>query len=358
MQFPANVNLNMGITMLLFQLLSLLLWCIIALPARAFSVSSSSFIGSTTSSLHQQEDGDIIAEAASLSSRRDILARTTSSVIIGVLSTGILFPSWSYAADNLVEEGGIVSQSKLGSLLKRVPTFAIVDNRGVPYFVVGEDAKLTSYFFIDYYEAKRILDVAISSADKAIQNTKKEMKAKKVVLSKEDEDELEINPWRNARITTVSLDFAVSLASKGKLAGAYFRIAPSQSDIEDALATDGSDDLPEGKVPLFYVEDMTITEEVGVVSPLYFRKSQCLAEYRRGRCIKRSSIISKAHNNPPSVKVTELFATITEMIRPGGNDEELKSLRFVAPVNSKSKAEQCRKGEKELFRLGERLIVL
>jgi hypothetical protein len=266
------------------------------------------------------------------------------------------FPNLSYAADNLVDDGGIVSQSKLASLLKRIPTFAIVDNRGVPYFVVGEDAKLTSYFFIDYYEVKRILDVAILSADKAIQNTKKEMKAKKVALSEEDKDELEINPWRNARITTVPLDLAVSLASKGKLAGAYFRIAPSQSDIEDALATDGSDDLPEGKVPLFYVEDMTITDGDEVVSPLYFRKSQCLAEYRRGM-MKRNNY-STARNNPPDVKVTELFATITEMIRPGGNDEELKSLRFVAPVDSKSKAEQCQKGEKEPFRLGERLIVL
>ena len=342
--------------MLLFQLLSLLLWCIIALPASAFSVSSS-FAGSYLSSLHKKEDDDIIAEADTLlSSRRDILARitTSSSLILGV--SAMTFPNWSYAADNLVDEGGIVSQSKLASLLKRIPTFAIVDNRGVPYFVVGEDAKLTSYFFIDYYEVKRILDVAISSADKAIQNTKKEMKAKKIVLSEEDEDELEINPWRNARITTVPLDLAVSLASKGKLAGAYFRIAPSQSDIEDALATDGSDDLPEGKVPLFYVEDMTITDGGEMVSPLYFRKSQCIKEYRRGMTKQNKN--STARNNPPHVKVTELFATITEMIRPGGNDEELKALRFVAPVGSKSKAEQCRKGEKEPFRLGERLIVL
>ena len=145
--------------MLLFQLLSLLLWCIIALPASAFSVSSS-FFGSYLASLHKKEDGDII-EAHKLSSRRDILARiTSSSLILGVSSTGIILPNWSYATDNLVDEGGIVSQSKLASLLKRVPTFAIVDNRGVPYFVVGEDAKLTSYFFIDYYEAKRILGVA------------------------------------------------------------------------------------------------------------------------------------------------------------------------------------------------------
>jgi hypothetical protein len=209
----------------------------------------------------------IIVESDSISrqerqmatTRRDILARTASSLLIGVSPLGYS-PNQARAADDAVGsaasnayEEGIVSQTKLASLLKRIPTFAIVDERGVPYFVVGEDAKLTSYFFLSYGEAKRILDVAISSADKAIRETKKEMKSRKTALTKDDEDELGINPWKNARITSVPLDLAVSLASKGKLAGAYFRLAPSESDIEDALAADGSDDLPEGKVPLFYV---------------------------------------------------------------------------------------------------------
>lgn len=47
-------------------------------------------------------------------------------------------------------KNGVVSTNKLASLLKSIPTFAIVDERGVPYFVVGEDAKLTSYFFLSY----------------------------------------------------------------------------------------------------------------------------------------------------------------------------------------------------------------
>ena len=47
-------------------------------------------------------------------------------------------------------KNGVVSTNKLAALLKSIPTFAIVDERGVPYFVVGEDAKLTSYFFLSY----------------------------------------------------------------------------------------------------------------------------------------------------------------------------------------------------------------
>ena len=352
-----------------------------ALLASAFSVSSylSTYVGtsSATSSSqhfsvrHVEEHNDIVDEADAISghqrqtatTRREILARAASSLLIGI-SPLFVSPINCLAADIVLRsvssrgEEGVVSQTKLASLLKRIPTFAIVDARGVPYFVVGEDAKLTSYFFLSYGEAKRILNVAVSSADKAIRETKKEMKAKKVVLTKDDEDELGINPWKNARITSVPLDLAVSLASKGKLAGAYFRLAPSESDIEDALAADGSDDLPEGKVPLFYIEDMTITDGGEVVSPLYFSKDQLIADYRRETKKNSNNASDKSKSAPPDVKVTELFATITEMIRPGFSNEDLRTLRFVAPVDSKTKGEQCRRGEKEPFRLGERLIVL
>ena len=341
--------------------------------ANAFSVSHS--LGSnvrrselaqpplaSTSNVHVHEDRAGVGRFASLfcqrqesesGVRRTLLGHTAVSLFLGV---GFLpQPAQAVGSANKSDDG-VVSQIKLATLLKRIPTFAIVDDHGVPYFVVGEDAKLTSYFFLSYGEAKRILDVAISSSDKAIERTKREIKAKNHVITEQDEDEIGINPWKNARITSVPLDLAVSLASKGKLAGAYFRLAPSELDIENALAIDGSDDLPEGKVPLFYIEDMTISymgEEVE--SPLYFQKDQAVAEYRDQ--MKRKSF-DKSGSTNPSIKVTELFATITEMLRPGGTDDELKTVNFIPPVDSISKAEQCRRREKEPFRLGERLIVL
>lgn len=289
--------------------------------------------------------------------RRDAMVQTAASLLASA-SPLVLRPRRALAAAGAKgNEEGMVSQYKLASLLKPVPTFAIVDPRGVPYFVVGEDAKLTSYFFLSYGEAKRILDVAISSSDRAIKATKKEIKAKRGVLTKEDEEEIGTNPWRSARITSVPLDLAVSLASKGKLGGGYFRLAPSESDIEDALATDGTDDLPEGKVPLFYVENMTVSEEGETRSPLYFRKDQLISEWQRQQ--KKSTLDNEDKKNAsPDIKVTELIATVTEMVRPGGTDEELRTLQFVPPVDSEAKAEKCRRGEKEPFRLGERIIVL
>lgn len=309
---------------------------------------------------HDENDTEESSPVPSITStRRETLTRAAASVLAGATPLGFS-PQQALAAANSGKgnDEGMVSQSKLASLLKQIPTFAIVDPRGVPYFVVGEDAKLTSYFFLSYGEAKRILDVAISSSDKAIKETKKEIKAKNGVLTKDDEEEIGINPWKTARITSVPLDLAVTLASKGKLAGAYFRLAPTASSIEDALELDGTDDLPEGKVPLFYVEDMTISEKgtEEVISPLYFQKDQSIAEWKRQQ--KKDQSGDKNENSSPDIKVTELFATITEMVRPGGTDEELKTLKFVAPADSKAKADNCRKGEKEPFRLGERIIVL
>ncbi|KAL3788607.1 hypothetical protein HJC23_002567 [Cyclotella cryptica] len=295
-------------------------------------------------------------QPTSVSSRREFFL---ASLLTGASLT--LSPSPSFAADNPSNGGeGVVSTGKLASLLATIPTFAIVDPRGVPYFVVGEDAKLTSYFFLSYGEAKRILNVAESSADKAIKEARAELKKKNNgVLTKDNEEEIGTNPWKSARITSVPLDLAVSLASKGKLAGAYFRLAPSETDIEDALSIDGSDDLPEGKVPLFYMENMTISEGSGseLRSPLYFQKDQLIAEWKQQQQQKQKSS-NKENSAVPDVKVTELFATLKEMIRPGGTDEELKSLLFVAPKDSKMKAKQLLAGEKEPFRLGERNIVL
>lgn len=344
------------------------------LLANSFSVSPSlhrSTISTSIGHVHKYHDdfGEIKLsycqqQPSETTTRRELLGHTVASLFLGISQfspqpTLAAYDSTavSSSVDNRRSGDGVVSQIKLATLLKRVPTFAIVDTHGVPYFVVGEDAKLTSYFFLSYGEAKRILDVAIISSDRAIDRTKREIKAKRNgVITKEDEEEIGINPWKNARITSVPLDLAVSLASKGKLAGAYFRLAPSELDIENALAIDGSDDLPEGKVPLFYVEDMTVSymgEEVQ--SPLYFQKDQAMNEYRKQVMKRKSSLLD---NSDPDIKVTELFATITEMLRPGGTDTELTTVCFIPPVDSIAKAEQCHRNEKEPFRLGERLIVL
>ena len=50
------------------------------------------------------------------------------------------------AEDQVGSAQGLVSADRVGDLLRAVPTFTIVDAAGVPYVVVGEDAKVTGYF--------------------------------------------------------------------------------------------------------------------------------------------------------------------------------------------------------------------
>ncbi len=249
------------------------------------------------------------------------------------------------------------SQSEIAAFLRPIPTFAIVDPKGVPYMVVGEDAKLSAYFFTSYQEANRIVNVAKQSADKAIKNLiqetndKRKMKGLKAMTKSEMEEEVGVNPWLDARISTVPLDFSVGLASRGKVAGSYFRIAPSENDISDALEVESSiKELSEGKVPLFYIDDFEIDIGGQQRIPLYFQKSQLLEAYKK----------STKDKNEPVVKVTELFSILTQMAGTGAVDDDLKKLTLIPPKDSIEKAKLSVKkgGDESPYKIGERIVVL
>lgn len=207
--------------------------------------------------------------------------------------------------------------------------------------VVGEDAKVTGYFFVTFEEANRLLTLARTYADKSIRNAKREGQ------------EVDENPWTKARISTVPLDFAVTLVSKSMVSKNYFKVAPADEDVEDALELIGKSDLAEGKVPLFYMEDFKI-DPTGAAgqqqSPLYFRKSELIAEYKK----------QNSGKDLPPILVTELFAVLLEMLKPGGKDQDLKDLVLIPPKGSTQKAKQCEKsgGKEPPFTLGKRNLVL
>ena len=336
---------------------------------------------------------------SSIPTRRQLLQNLSKAIGVGGSSTILAtmmapYSSFSIASaeeDSTVVASGSVSLEELSSRLRMVPTFSVVDKRGVPFMVVGEDAKLTAYFFTSYKEASRILRVASDSSDKAIAEYKKEVKEKKLDVAEEDEP---INPWKEARISSVPLDFAVTLANKGKLGGAYFRIAPSEvciethfkileniniclsysslslyiiifftnlclffqqkDDIEDALSIDKSvDDLSEGKVPLFYLDNFELKNTEKKQIPLYFRKEELLQEWKRQNPKEKS---------PPTILVTELFSVLTEMVSPKTEttDPDVEFLTFIPPKESSLMEKKCIKqgGKEKQFILGERIIVL
>ncbi|CAB9527129.1 expressed unknown protein [Seminavis robusta] len=283
-----------------------------------------------------------------LVSRRDWSGKVAQLCVAAASSTVLSTtrPAW---ADTEKEDGstssGLLSTNSVADMLHAVPTFSIVDASGVPFMVVGEDAKVTGYFFTTYEEAKRLLDLARNSADKAIRQAKREKQPL----------EDDTNPWTLARISTIPLDVAVTVVTKSQYTKNYFQVAPAFDDIEDALQITGKSDLPEGKVPLFYMENFTIpvTNNNQQQTPLYFRKSELIQEYQKQ--IKGN----KAAEMPP-ILVTELFAVLLELVKPGGADEDLKNLVIVPPKGSLQKAKQCEKagGNEPPFVFGKRNLVL
>lgn len=243
---------------------------------------------------------------------------------------------------NAPRNEGLLSPDKVADILHEVPTFTIVDKKGVPFMVVGEDAKITGYFFTTYEEAERVLNLAKTSADTAIAEAKKEG------------EQVDENPWNKARISTVPLDSAVTLVSKSiNLRNNFFQMAPAVDDIEDALAITGKKDLAEGKVPLFYMKDFMIEDpkdESQKRSPLYFRKSDLEQDFKR----------LNPGQKMPEILVSELFAVLLEMVKPGGTNEDVKTLTIMPPKGSSEKAKKCLKsgGKQPPFALGERNLIL
>jgi len=281
-------------------------------------------------------------------------ACTLSGIAAGaaVIPSAFLFiPSVAHAAEKTkataVKKTGMVETQVVGERLHRVPLFSLTDETGVPFTVFGEDAIITAYFFTTYDEAARILKVAKDSGDKA----RKE--AIQVATKRKDKktlEELEAsgNPWAKAQIRTVPLDFAVTLSTRQRKGGqTSYLISPDQRDTQDALALDtsGRKELPEGRVPLFYFEGGI--DKSSAERPLFFRKSELL---------ERWNVVNPGVS-PPELKLTELFSTVSEMVRPGTVDEELRDLVFVVPKGSAKRAEEIGRSGRSEFKLGQRIVV-
>lgn len=311
---------------------------------------SSFILGSSIHSSPRQilskEDEEVGKVKQTLTSRRSLFQQVATG--IGASIPIIISSSQSAFASSDEQEAaqGVLSRDRVAELLRVVPTFTLVDRQGVPFMVVGEDAKVTGYFFTTFDEAARILKVASDSAEQAIREAKRDQKPEANTMS---------NPWKQARVSTLPLDTAVSLSLKSGTGSIrnYFQVAPAASDVEDALLVTGKEDLAEGKVPLFYYEDFTMNDNnnnnESTISPVFFQKSQLEAAFQ------------KAHPGEPlpaETKVTELFGVLTAMVQ--SKDEDLKGVVFVAPTDSVQRAKECRKrgGKTPPFVLGQRNIVL
>jgi len=300
-----------------------------------------------------ESDDDDVLRSSSYKTRRDIFADCFCMMSLATLS---FVPRPVRAvegpADATSIRDGNQQLERIAKNLNKIPMFAIVDPDGIPYTVVGEDAKVTAYFFTTFEEARRILEVARESSDKERKKAEQLLKTKQRKGEKIDLDELKslkIDPWKGARITTVPLDFAVSLTFKSK-PGLYFKLSPADADVIDALDIDGNSELAENLVPLFYFEDFKAGNKDEEFFPLYFRKKELISAFKA----KRPDDIV------PEIKVTELFSVVRSIADPSNKDPDFEKLMIIPPVESNEKALECKKasGKSDAYQLGKRIVIL
>ena len=112
----------------------------VLLLASVLSMPSESFGWSTS----QQVSNPMNVDQCPNISRRSMLQW-------GVAATGLLLPSSVLAGETAPQQTeGMLSTAAIADLLHPIPTFTIVDKKGVPFMVVGEDAKVTGYFFTTF----------------------------------------------------------------------------------------------------------------------------------------------------------------------------------------------------------------
>lgn len=105
---------------------------------------------------------------------------------------------------------------------------------------------------------------------------------------------------------------SIATNGKGKKFNTYYQVIPATEDLNAALRIeDGQRYKERGRVPLFYVDGLTIpsTEEGNEepMNPVYFRIQDLKDEWTK----------QYPDQSIPTIRVRELGETFREMIKPG-----------------------------------------
>jgi hypothetical protein len=310
--------------------------------------------------------------------RRNILLQSASSLL---LTAACPLPS-SAATTSTNKPPPILPLLTTASRLHIIPTYAIVDGNGTPFHTYDKDsASGIGYFFLSYKGAEYVLEDAKKAFEKA-----KEVAAKAkeeapstitttiaaTTITGEDTDADSSTTddvpesWGRAQIVSIPLDYALQLSIKstkslalngrGKTFSTYYQIIPDTNALNAALRIDDGVRYRErGRVPLFYVDGLTVPSNNSnvavdgggsseVLHPVYFNIKDLKAEW------------NKQHPDEelPSIKVRELNETFRSMIRPGGKDESVRDTVFVPDSESGDMARAKVVGRS--YKLGEMIL--
>lgn len=332
--------------------------------------------------------------------RRRILVRLSSSLIAATPLSSLFHPLPSNAATTSSSTDKtktnvatnkpppILPLLTTAARLHVIPTYAIVDGNGTPFHTYDKDsASGIGYFFLSYKGAEYVLEDAKKAFEKAKDVAAKARKEEApftttTIVSGEngnadgtndDDDDDVPESWGRAQIVSIPLDYALQLSIKstkslalngrGKTFATYYQIIPDTAALNAALRIDdGMRYRERGRVPLFFVDGMTVpSNEKGVVGeggsgsgggtgsellhPVYLNIKDLKEEW------------NKQHPNGeelPPIKVRELNETFRSMIRPGGKDGSVRDIVFVPDSESGGMARKEKVGRS--YKLGEMIL--
>lgn len=270
--------------------------------------------------------------------RRDSVKTIVTTLALPTATT-LLNPSRSNAIDLELLD----TEAKK---FRKAPAFAIVDSKtGVPFMILRNTGLASAYFFTTYEAAQLVLNDA-----------KRDAQGRDAEIT---------NAWDDAKISAVTLEFALKLskgkpkatAQNGQKYETVSDIIPTIKALEDAGKIDKSGLYTEqGRVPLFYSNDFKIAPAVEGGEkriPVFFDKGDLLSEW------------GKKHpdSSAPSIKVVDLIDTFSAMVSGQTTStidpSVVKNLYLVSSQESKRKAVECEKsrGEIPAYKVGEMTAV-
>ena len=240
-------------------------------------------------------------------------------ILQSIISTAtcISFPMASHAIDKSLLD----TQAKR---FKSVPAFALVNDEGVPFMILRNSGIAAGYFFTTLEGASMVLEDARRDA-------------------KDKDLETEKN-WNDAKITSVSMEFALKLSKGNPLAAAQngikyqtvYDIIPSITALDNTGSIDSSSLWKEqGRVPLFYMDEFELPPEVDGGQnriPVFLEMADLLAAYEK----------KYPSSNVPKVKVVELVDTFSYLVGGGSsmkvNTKVAENFVVIANKDQKAKA--------------------
>mmetsp|Transcript_28455 Transcript_28455/g.69235 ORF Transcript_28455/g.69235 Transcript_28455/m.69235 type:complete len:420 (+) Transcript_28455:223-1482(+) len=263
-----------------------------ALKVVRHSSSSSPSSSSPRRSSTNQDGSDMeneIQASNELPDRRRSLSIFASTVVAGLGST--VHIETAVAAETTTSPA---TAKDVLSRLVSIPTFCLVDPKGVPFMIFDSQSTATGYFFLSFEVAAEALEYA---------------------RKKDTKTSVAQELWKSAQIIVVPLSVAIQLAlTKRQRTGVnsnissfntFNDIVASAEGVSDArlVSKAGNPDRwsQKGRVPLFYIDGLTIPDPKGGPTrkqPRYFNKTDLLAEWRTQ---------NGSSTPPPPVQLVEMI---------------------------------------------------